>query len=87
MTINEILNDREHRPFPMPSGNWLTERYALFQDSGTSISEFNIHHPEWPVHSLELKELQVKYPDFQFLFNGNPSLVHYSPGVQVLAWD
>lgn len=26
---------------------WLTERYALFQDTDESINEFEIHHLEW----------------------------------------
>jgi len=32
---------------------WLTERYALFQDTEKSINEFEIHHTEWPINEVE----------------------------------
>ena len=31
---------------------WLTERYALFQDTKTSINEFHIHHLEWEIDTI-----------------------------------
>lgn len=65
---------------------WLTERYALFQDSFNVMNAFDIHHVEWPVVNVELLALQVVYPRFDKLLNGSPDLVHFSPGVQVLAW-
>lgn len=66
---------------------WLTERYALFQDTGTSINEFEIHHIEWPTFKIELKSIDVKYPRFGKLLSGTPNLIHYSTGVKVVAWD
>ncbi|MGS2761235.1 YqjF family protein [Sinomicrobium sp. M5D2P9] len=66
---------------------WLTERYALFQDTRTAINEFEIHHIPWPVYTIELKKREVHYPRFSNLLKGAPHLVHYSPGVQVIAWD
>lgn len=65
---------------------WLTERYALHQDSGKFINEFEVHHIEWPVQDIAIKELKVFYPRFGKLLSGIPQLQHYSPGVQVLAW-
>ncbi len=65
---------------------WLTERYALFQDTGNSINEFEIHHPEWPVQEIKIDKLAVNYPRFKNLINGNPDKVHYSKGVQVVTW-
>lgn len=35
---------------------WLTERYALFQDTDNSINEFEIHHLEWPINKIDLKK-------------------------------
>lgn len=67
--------------------NWLTERYSLFQDTGNSINEFEIHHIEWPIYKVDLKELQIDYPRFQELINNTPNKVHYSTGVQVVAWN
>ncbi|MFT4602863.1 MAG: hypothetical protein ACI857_003050 [Arenicella sp.] len=40
---------------------WLTERYALFQDSGNSMNEFEIHHIEWAIHEVDLKKNEVNY--------------------------
>lgn len=68
-----------------PLDIWLTERYALFQDVAGKIKSFDIHHIEWPVHKLYLKNLELSYPLFSFL-NRAPDLVHYSPGVAVVAW-
>ena len=65
---------------------WLTERYALFQDTKTSINEFHIHHLDWEIKKLEIEKLKVNYPRFKKLFIGQPSKIQYSDGVQVLAW-
>lgn len=66
--------------------SWLTERYALFQDSGDVINEFEIHHMEWPIEELEIKELRVDYSRFSKLISKSPDKGHYSKGVQVIAW-
>ncbi|PKV66908.1 YqjF family protein [Pontibacter ramchanderi] len=66
---------------------WLTERYALFQDTETSINEFEIHHVEWPTYEVALEHINVNYPRFGKLLSGTPDLSHYSTGVKVIAWD
>lgn len=66
---------------------WLTERYALFQDTKTSMNEFEIHHVEWPLNEIEIIEIEILYPRFINLLNDVPDKKHYSTGVQVLAWD
>ena len=66
---------------------WLTERYALFQDTDTSINEFEIHHIEWPTYEIDLKEIEIDYPRFNKFLNNLPDRTHYSTGVQVIAWD
>ena len=66
---------------------WLTERYALFQEQGDTLDEFEIHHIEWPIHAIDMQKLTLHYPRFSHLISGAPDLVHYSPGVQVLAWE
>jgi uncharacterized protein YqjF (DUF2071 family) len=65
---------------------WLSERYALFQDTRKAMNEFEIHHQEWLLFELELTELTLNYPRFGQLLKGTPDKAHYSPGVQVLAW-
>ncbi|RXJ44607.1 YqjF family protein [Gelidibacter gilvus] len=65
---------------------WLTERYALFQDTEKSINEFEIHHLEWPINTIELKKLEINYPRFNQLIKGKPHSIQYSKGVKVIAW-
>lgn len=65
---------------------WLTERYALFQDTEKSINEFEIHHLEWPINEIELKKAVVNYQRFDMLLKSEPHKVQYSTGVKVLAW-
>ena len=65
---------------------WLTERYALFQDIENYINEFEIHHLEWPVNEIDLKNLNVNYPRFEKLIKNEPNKIQYSKGVKVIAW-
>jgi len=67
--------------------NWLTERYALLQESGDYINEFEIHHQEWELADIVIKNLGLDYPRFRKLINNNPDKIGYSKGVQVIAWD
>ena len=65
---------------------WLTERYALFQDSGDSINEFEIHHLEWPINEINFKKLEIDYPRFKKIIHKNPDKIRYSKGVKVITW-
>jgi len=65
---------------------WLTERYALFQDSKQYLNQFEIHHTEWLLKEITVHSLLLNYPKFPDLFHERPDLCHYSPGVSVLAW-
>lgn len=77
---NKLLNKS-------PLDKWLTERYALFQDSRkNSIMEYEIHHHEWPLHEVGVKRKIINYDRFGVLIHSEPALVHYSPGVEVLTW-
>lgn len=66
---------------------WFVERYGLFQDNGQRINTFDVHHVPWPLHTLEIKSLEMHYPKFGDLLQGMPDKMHYSPGVQVMCWD
>ncbi len=66
---------------------WLTERYALYQDITGGLAQFELHHLPWEINSVELSQFEFDYPKFKRLLPGFPHLVHYSTGVQVLAWD
>jgi len=65
---------------------WLTERYALFQDSKKSINEFDIHHLEWVINEMDLVKIKVNYPRFDKLIHHEPNKIQYSKGVEVIAW-
>lgn len=65
---------------------WLTERYALFQDVGNALVSFDIHHVEWSLHNVEVRIAALQYKRFAPLLQGVPDKVHYSDGVQVIAW-
>lgn len=66
---------------------WLTERYALFQDTEKSINEFEIHHLEWPMSEINLENLEFNYKRFDKLIKNEPSKIQYSKGVKVIAWE
>ena len=84
--FNIDFSIRKEREDKSNLDKWLTERYALFQDSKTSINEFEIHHLEWKIKELEVEKLKVIYPRFNKLINDKPDKIQYSDGVQVLAW-
>lgn len=65
---------------------WLTERYALFQDTKNFINEYEIHHQEWPIREAIIENLELHYPRFEKLVGRRPDLVNYSEGVKVVAW-
>ena len=66
--------------------NWLTERYALVQDTKKYINDYEIHHLPWLINDLELKSLKCIYPRFENLLNNKPNKIQYSKGVNVIAW-
>jgi uncharacterized protein YqjF (DUF2071 family) len=66
---------------------WLTERYTLLQDYKHHIIEYDVHHLEWPMQRIRIKNLELDYPRFNPLIQNEPDRVHYSTGVQVLTWD
>jgi len=94
-SINKEFNDQLDFEFELGKSQtqktvvdkWLTERYALFQDTKDSINEFDIHHLEWSTQKIKLQKLKVDYPRFKNLINNKPNLTHYSKGVQVIAWN
>jgi len=79
-TVKEEVNDKSQLDI------WLTERYSLFQNTKTEINFFELHHLEWPIHQVEIKNLELAYPRFQKLVHNRPSKAQYSEGVRVLSW-
>jgi uncharacterized protein YqjF (DUF2071 family) len=70
-----------------PLDLWLTERYCLYQEAGPVLRCYDIHHLPWPLEQVTLANLQTAYKAGGIdLARRKPDLVHYSPGVKVLAW-
>src|SRR5690606_22006976 len=65
----------------------LTERYAVFQEHKDKLIEYDVHHLEWPIQPISIKELTINYPKFNHLISKQPDKMHYSEGVKVLTWD
>lgn len=94
LSSNALFQDQLDLSYELSDGKthkteldtWLTERYALFQDTNTHINTFDIHHVVWPTNTIELKNLNMRYSRFDSLIKGSPARVHHSSGVQVLAW-
>jgi len=79
-TVGKQIQEKTH------FDKWLTERYALFQETEKSINQFEIHHVEWPVKEISFNSCVIDYPRFKFLIKRKPDKMQYSDGVQVIAW-
>ena len=67
---------------------WLTERYCLYLENGRKMYRYDVHHKEWEIKNVEIKQLNLSYAlKNNYLINGQPDLIHYSEGVKVLAWS
>lgn len=66
---------------------WLTERYCLYLDNENEFYRYDIHHKEWEIKSVEIKQLNLNYKIGDInLSDRQPNLTHYSDGVKVIAW-
>jgi len=76
----------EEQPKKTQLDKWLTERYALFQETKRGINKFEIHHVEWPIRNININNLHYEYARFNNLLIGKPHKIQYSEGVKVVAW-
>lgn len=91
---NSEFNDQLHIEYSIGKAvkeksqldKWLTERYALFQDTEEVINEFEIHHLQWTIKEIGLKKLWFNYTRFNNLIRDKPHRIQYSQGVKVIAW-
>ena len=66
---------------------WLTERYCLYLDNNGELGRYDVHHKEWELKEVEIKRLDLNYKIGDInLSDRQPDLVHYSDGVNVIAW-
>jgi uncharacterized protein YqjF (DUF2071 family) len=79
---------KEKLPDKSGLDKWLTERYCLYLDLNKKIFRYDIHHKEWELKNVVIKNLQLDYKIGDFnLSDRPPDLAHYSHGVKVLTWD
>ncbi|MFT3794379.1 YqjF family protein [Flavobacterium sp.] len=66
---------------------FLTERYAAYVDIKGKLFRYDIHHKEWEIKTVDIQKLHLDYrlPGLEFA-KKQPDLIHYSDGVEVLAW-
>lgn len=65
---------------------WLIERYCLYLDEAGDRYRYNIHHRPWSLQTVQISRLQTNYTLGGISLSHPPDLVHYSPGVKVIAW-
>lgn len=65
---------------------FLTERYCLYLNKGNDLFRYEIQHLPWKLNQLELEYFQLEYKLNNITLKSNPNLIHYSEGVQVVAW-
>lgn len=84
----EMIYQLKKEPYKKDfTDQWLTERYAAFQDYKNKLIEYDVHHKEWPLEQIIVKDLKINYPKFNHLMNNQPVRMQYSEGVKVLTWD
>jgi uncharacterized protein len=66
---------------------WLTERYCLYLDEGSKLYRYDIHHKEWNLRDVSIRNLHIDYNIGKlYLADRAPNLAHYSDGIKVIAW-
>lgn len=65
---------------------WLTERYCLFLERNGKIVGNDVHHFEWPLQSVDVKQLKLHYQYKNLVIEEMAELYHYSKGVFVPTW-
>ena len=66
---------------------FLTERYCLYLEDHNQLFRYEIQHLPWKINQLELDFLKIDYQLQNLNIDSRPDLVHYSEGVQVVAWE
>ncbi|MES2704887.1 MAG: DUF2071 domain-containing protein [Bacteroidota bacterium] len=65
---------------------WLTERYCTYQQNGSGIYRFPIHHQEWPLRKADIDTLSIDYRWKNIHLGNNIAAAHYADGVDTLFW-
>lgn len=70
-----------------PLDLFLTERYCLYVDNNDKLYRYEIQHLPWEIHELYTSKLEIQYQIGTIKLSTPPNLMHYSKGVQVIAWE
>lgn len=71
-----------------PLDCWLTEKYCLYLQDKDQHLRFNIHHREWDLHQVILKNIDLQYHISELkLCETDVIAAHYSSGVEVVSWS
>lgn len=65
---------------------FLTERYCLYVESKKRLYRYETHHLPWKLDKLWISELETHYQIGSIDLSRLPDKMHYSKGVQVIAW-
>lgn len=66
---------------------FLTERYCLYLKENNQLFRYETHHLPWNINQLELEFLTINYQIEDLKLDSHPDSIHYSEGVQVVAWE
>nr|WP_297307289.1 DUF2071 domain-containing protein [uncultured Flavobacterium sp.] len=67
---------------------FLTERYCLYLEKNNRLIRYEIHHLPWKIHYIKIDNLITNYQiGDKISLKLKPNLVHYSKGIQVIAWN
>lgn len=69
-----------------PLDIFLTEKYCLYMEKAGRPFRYEVHHQPWDLYHTSFSALTTDYTIGDCSLQSPPHLVHYSPGVQVLAW-
>jgi uncharacterized protein len=58
----------------------------FFCDADKKIVTYELHHLHWEIQELYIEKDAINYPLFRHLSSNTPDVLHFSPGVKVLAW-
>lgn len=80
----EVGKSQEH---PDVLDLWLTERYCLYLENQERLIRYEIQHKPWELNEVRIGHLQTRYPLGGLDLSRYPDRVHYSMGVEVVAWN
>lgn len=66
----------------------LTELYSVYVENNGKYKRFQVHHKEWDIYGIRNEKIELDYQLGSLELNSkNLVIAHYSPGVQVVAWN